>query len=158
MIFVTVGMHFQGFERLIKKMDEIASKIDEEVIMQVGSTSYKPKNAYYFDFKVFEQISELIKKARLTVCHGGAGTFIVAFELGTPVIAVPRLKKYNESVNDHQLELVNALAKAGKIIAVLDLDKLENVINNPFIKLSKKIKKNNNLVEALRDYINGLSH
>jgi len=29
-------MHKQGFERLIKKMDEIAGKIDEEIIMQIG--------------------------------------------------------------------------------------------------------------------------
>ena len=43
MIFVTVGMHTAGFERLVKKMDEIAGKIDEEVIMQIGGTSIPRK-------------------------------------------------------------------------------------------------------------------
>ena len=42
MIFVTVGTHDQGFKRLVKKMDEIAGQIDEEVVMQIGSTDYKP--------------------------------------------------------------------------------------------------------------------
>jgi len=40
MIFVTVGTHDQGFERLVKKMDEIAGQIDEEVVIQVGYTDY----------------------------------------------------------------------------------------------------------------------
>jgi UDP-N-acetylglucosamine transferase subunit ALG13 len=47
MIFVTVGTHYQGFDRLIRKMDEIAGKIEEDVIMQIGSTQYKPINAKY---------------------------------------------------------------------------------------------------------------
>ncbi|RKY56218.1 MAG: beta-1,4-galactosyltransferase, partial [Candidatus Neomarinimicrobiota bacterium] len=38
MIFVTVGSHYKGFERLVEKMDEIAGKIEEEVIMQIGYT------------------------------------------------------------------------------------------------------------------------
>jgi beta-1,4-N-acetylglucosaminyltransferase len=50
MIFVTVGLHYQGFDRLIMKMDALAGMIDEEVVMQIGSTKYKPENAKYFDF------------------------------------------------------------------------------------------------------------
>ena len=50
MIFVTTGTHSQGFDRLIQKMDEIAGKINEEVIMQIGSAKYKPKNAKFFNF------------------------------------------------------------------------------------------------------------
>ena len=31
-------------------MDEIAEKIEEKVIMQIGYTKYQPKNAEFFDF------------------------------------------------------------------------------------------------------------
>jgi UDP-N-acetylglucosamine transferase subunit ALG13 len=157
MIFVTVGMHSQGFDRLIKKMDEIAGKIDEEVVMQIGSAKYKPKNAKYFDFKDSQKIQELSHRARLVVCHGGAGTIIVALEQGVPVIAVPRLKRYYEVIDDHQLELVNALAKDGKIMVVYDIDKLERVLNSPFVNSPMKIKKDNRMVRALREYINELA-
>lgn len=158
MIFVTVGMHSQGFDRLIKKMDEIAGKIDEEVVMQIGSTKYKPKNAKCFDFiRDFQKIQDLNREAKVVVCHGGAGTLIVALDQGTPAIAVPRLKCYNEHINDHQLELVNALANDGKIMAVYEIDKLEKALNSPFVNSPMKIKKDDKIVVALREYIKKLT-
>lgn len=157
MIFVTVGMHTQGFDRLIKKMDEIAGKIDEEVIIQIGSTEYQPRNAKYFEFiEDFQEVQELNRKARVVVCHGGAGTIITALEQGTPVIAVPRLKRYGEHFNDHQFELVDALAEEGRIRAMYDVDELEdalhNVGKNPVHVGSEKIR----LVSALKKYIRKL--
>ena len=50
MIFATVGLHYMGFERLIRKMDELAGEIDEEVIIQTGHTKYQPRNAAFFAF------------------------------------------------------------------------------------------------------------
>lgn len=157
MIFVTVGMHSQGFDRLIKKMDEIAGKINEEVIMQVGSTAYKPKNAKYFVFKNFQKMQELVRETRVVVCHGGAGTIIAALDYEIPVIAVPRLKKYNEAIDDHQLELINALEKDGKITAVYDIEKLENTLTSPFVNSHTNMKKDDRLVRTLGEYINKLT-
>jgi UDP-N-acetylglucosamine transferase subunit ALG13 len=157
MIFVTVGSHTQGFERLVKKMDEIASLINEEVIIQIGSSKYKPKNAKYFDsINDFQKIQELNRKARVVVCHGGAGAIITALEQGTPVIAVPRLKRYNEHINDHQIELVDALVKIGKIIAVYDIEMLDRALNNPSINSLKETIKDDRLVNVLKDYISNL--
>jgi beta-1,4-N-acetylglucosaminyltransferase len=47
LIFVTVGSALKGvvFMRLITKMDEIAGKIEEEVVMQIGSVPYEPRHA-----------------------------------------------------------------------------------------------------------------
>ena len=53
MIFVTDGTHYQGFDRLITKMDEVAGKIDDEVAIQIGSSKYHPKNAKWFTFLRF---------------------------------------------------------------------------------------------------------
>ena len=50
MIFVTVGTHPGQFDRLIKRVDEIAPHIKEEIIIQRGFTRYAPKNTKYFDF------------------------------------------------------------------------------------------------------------
>ena len=155
MIFISVGSHNQGFERLIKKMDEIAGRLDEEIIIQIGYTDYKPKNSKYFDFiEDFQEIIKLNKKAKLIVCHGGAGTIFTALEHNTPVIAVPRLKKYHEHINDHQLELVNILAENKKIKAVYDIEKLESVINSSLKDSSKVFKKDDRLIKALREYVN----
>jgi UDP-N-acetylglucosamine transferase subunit ALG13 len=157
-IFVTVGTHSQGLDRLIKKMDEIAGKIDEEVVMQIGSTKYRPKNARYFDFiEDFEKIKELNRKARVVVCHGGAGTIITALDEGAPVIAVPRLKEHGEHINDHQLELVDALSNNGKILAVYDIDLLEETLSSPFVNSHKKSNGDSKIVRAMRNYLDGLN-
>ena len=42
MILVTVGTHPQGFDRLVRPMDELAALLEEEVIIQFGSSSYEP--------------------------------------------------------------------------------------------------------------------
>ena len=156
MIFVTIGTPSQGFPRLIKKMDEIAGKIDEKVIMQIGHEKYKPKNAEYFDFvENFDKIRELNQKARVVVCHGGIGAIITVLEQETPVIAVPRLKKYSEENDDHQLETVKALVKEGMIKAAYEVDELEEALKNINAK-SINIPKNNKLVSFLKSYINKL--
>ena len=156
MIFVITGMGWAQFDRLIKKMDEIAGMIDEEVVMQIGKTQYKPKNAKYFDFIDSDQVAEFTSKARIIVCHGGAGTIISALEEGKQVIAVPRLKRYNETLDDHQKELIEVLANAGKIKGVYDVENLMEALNSPFTTSSENKEINKSLVKALKEYINGL--
>jgi len=157
MIFVTVGMHYQGFERLIKKMDEIAGKIDEEVIMQVGSTKYKPNNAKYFDFvDDDERILEYFRQARIIVSHAGAGTLLNALYFGKPIIVVPRLKEFGEHVDDQQIELAEAISKMGWGIAVYDVDGFEDALSKVGGLGFPNVKKDKVLVDFLKEYIRGM--
>jgi len=144
-------MHTQGFERLIRKMDEIAGKTEEEVIIQIGHTKYTPQNAKYFEFITGEELKELCRKARVVVTHG-AMTIIDALEQGTPVIAVPRLKRYNEHINDHQLYFVQELERTGKIIAVYDANELEETIKTVGARPARFVREKR-LVEALKGYV-----
>lgn len=152
MIFVTVGMHSAGFDRLIKKMDEIAEKTDQQIIMQIGDTDYTPKNAEYFKFKNYEEIKGLINKARLVVCQG-AMTAIDSLILKTPVLIVPRSKEYKEVIDDHQLVFSKKLEKMGLVDVVGDINDLEKIIN---IKNQKEVKvliKNRSLIDKLKIYV-----
>lgn len=157
MILVTVGTHVRGFERLIKKMDDIAGNIDEEVIIQIGNTAYKPLHAKYFTFKNYQEMEQLFKEARVIICHGGAGTILLALKHGKTVISVPRLKEYNEVLVDHQLDLVYTLANEKRIIAVYNLDLLEKALNTDSKKLNLINGKNGqHLINFLKRYINTL--
>lgn len=156
MIFVTVGSHYEGFERLVKKMDEIAGSIAEEVVMQIGYTKYTPKNAECFDFiESYREIQELNRKARVVVSHGGAGAIITALEQGTPVIAVPRLKRYAEHTDDQQLDIVTAMAEEGKLIAAYDINELERAVKSADEEFIN-VKKDKRLVNYLKDYLKNL--
>jgi UDP-N-acetylglucosamine transferase subunit ALG13 len=150
MIFVTVGTCGQGFERLIKEMDIIAGKIEEEVIMQIGSSSYIPKNGKFFTYtNSDDEFADYIHKARLIVTHGGAGSILDALKAEKPVIIVPRLERYNEIIDDHQLELASEL-KDSRADVVLNINELERVIYS-YNSCEYKYESNNkNLVHFLK--------
>ena len=137
MIFVTVGTDTHQFDRLIIGIDELVKKgkIKEDVIAQIGNCEYTPKNFKYFKFKPYEEIEKLTEKSTTVISHGGAGSIMLALENKKPLIVVPRLKKYNEHVNDHQIEITEELEKQGKILAVYEINELDDKI--------KKIKKMN---------------
>ena len=155
MIFVTVGTNSWDFTRLIKEMDRIAGKIDEEVIMQISHIEYEPKNAKYFRFASNEEIEELYKNARVVVSHAGVGCIISALKHAKPNIVVPRRKEYGEHFDDHQLGIAKELEKEGKVKVVWDIEKLEEILNSANDD-SITVKKDRRLVAALRDYINNL--
>jgi len=144
-------MHTAGFERLIRKMDEVATTINEEIIMQIGHTKYTPRNAQYFQFTTAEELKALCQEARVVVTHG-AMTILDALEQGTPVVVVPRLKRYKEVIDDHQLDFARELEKEGKVIAVYDMEELEKALKKPDLK-PRELAKDRRLVNALKAYI-----
>jgi len=109
LIFVTVGNDFRPFDRLLKKMDEIASSLPEEVWMQRGYSNYCPRNTFSFDFVPMPVATEYLLKSRLVVSHAGIGTIILCKKFGVPLIILPRRKEFGEHMNDHQLEIAQAL-------------------------------------------------
>jgi beta-1,4-N-acetylglucosaminyltransferase len=151
MIFVTVGLHYQGFDRLIMKMDALAGMIDEEVVMQIGSTKYKPENAKYFDFvDNDEDILRLFKEARIIISHAGAGTLLNALNFRKPIIVVPRQKVFGEHVDDQQLELTKVLSEDGRVIPVYDIEDLEPALRNIGTANSACLGKSTDLVAFLK--------
>ena len=152
MIFVTVGTHPIGFERLVKEMDEIASKVSEEVIIQIGASKYIPKNAKYFAFADQHEIRELCRKARVVVTHGGVGTILDVLREGRPAVVVPRLKEYGEVIDDHQSYLVRELEKQGKVVGVYDVKQLEEALRIVDMK-PPPFARDERLVNSLKRYI-----
>jgi UDP-N-acetylglucosamine transferase subunit ALG13 len=115
---------------LLQKIDELVKKgrIKEKIIAQIGYSTYKPKNYKYFTFTSEEKILKLNKKARLIIAHAGAGSLITALQFRKPIIVVPRLKKFNEHVNDHQVQIAKAFEKEKKVLACYDIKDLEKLI------------------------------
>lgn len=147
MIFVTVGTHEQQFNRLIEYMDKWAVQHDEEVVIQSGYSTYKPKHCEFQKLYAYQEMMEFVNKARIVITHGGPSSFIMPLQIGKTPIVVPREKKFDEHVNDHQLTFSKAVAdRMGTIIVVEDLNELEGIISNYDEKVKKMesgIKSNN---------------
>ena len=126
MIFVTVGSQKFQFNRLLKAVDELQT--DEEIFAQIGYSDYKPQNYNYKDFLDREEFTAWQEKADIVITHGGTGAIIGAVKKGKKVIAVPRLKKYSEHVDDHQIQLVKQFKDLNLIYACMD-GELQNALN-----------------------------
>lgn len=151
LIFVTVGSHYQGFDRLIQKMDEIAGKTDEKVIMQIGNTKYKPVNAEYFEFEEYSKVQQLNRDARIVVSHAGVGSILTALEQKTPIVIIPRLKKFNEVMNDHQLEIAKSISENKNVIVLNKLESLDSCLKLDFNFVEEFNE--NKLVYSLKKYL-----
>ena len=105
MIFVTVGSQKFQFNRLLKKIDELVEDgtIKEKVFAQVGVSDYKPKYYEYVDFMTQEEFNNKIDKADVVITHAGTGVIVNSVKKCKKVIGVPRLSKYGEHVDDHQV-------------------------------------------------------
>lgn len=133
MIFVTVGTHEQPFNRLIKKVDELKRDgvIQEDVIMQTGFSTYEPKYCEWSKLIPYQQMIRNVEDARIVITHGGPASFIMPLQIGKVPIVVPRQHKFDEHVNDHQVEFArNVAERMGTIIPVEDIEKLEEVITD----------------------------
>lgn len=133
MIFVTVGTHEQPFNRLIKKVDDLVANgnIKEKVIVQTGFSTYIPKYCEVHKMMSFEEMQQALKDARIVITHGGPSSFIEALQFGKVPIVVPRQEKFNEHVNNHQVDFTKLIAKRmNNIIPVYDINDLGQTINN----------------------------
>lgn len=159
MIFVTVGTYLQGFERLIKEMDRIASKFDEEIIAQIGNSKYIPKNMEYFTFSDENKIkiNEYYEKSKIIISHAGAGTILNLFHYKKPLIIVPRLKKFNEIIDDHQIELAEKLKNQKNIFVVYDIKYLEDTIKKIDQFDYIEINQNKALINFLKNYLRNMN-
>jgi UDP-N-acetylglucosamine transferase subunit ALG13 len=129
-IFVTVGTFSTGFDRLLKEIDMLIEKrvIRENVIAQIGSSKYTPKNYEWFRFASKEVFGDTMKESKIVITHGGVGSITNALKFNKRTIVVPRRKEFGEVVNDHQLEITRELERQGKIIAVYDIQDLEKAL------------------------------
>ena len=95
-----------SFDRLFKKLDELYEKgvLTDSMFAQIGTSTYKPKHYEYKDFISQEEFLEKVKEADIVVSHGASGSIMKALNAGKKVIAVTRLAKYGEHINDHQIQ------------------------------------------------------
>ena len=155
MVLITVGTQKQEFNRMFELIRKSKELKKEELIVQRGYTKCNnSKRIKAFDFIPLEQMEEYISKADIIISHGGVGTIFSAIKRGKKVIAIPRLEKYGEHINDHQIEICEELEKEGYILYYKDgIDDLDKLINKLKTTQFKKYSSDNNYIDILRKEI-----
>ncbi len=159
MILVLLGTQDKPFERILKSVSRQIDKgnIKEKVVAQTGCTSFEHKKIKTFDFMPKEKLYELMDKARLIITHGGVGTITECISKGKKVIVVPRLKKYGEHTNDHQLQITKEFAMKKYVLPLYDTKNLSVVLEKA--KSFKPIKyqsNSENFKKKIKSYIDNI--
>lgn len=156
MIFVLLGTQNNSFKRLLVEIENLISNgiIKEEVIVQAGHTKYETNKMKVLDMISLEKLEQYEKEAELIITHGGVGSIITSIKKNKKVIAVPRLHKYGEHVNDHQMEIVELFNQKKYIIGIKDVSELKEAIKKSKDFVPEKYELNNKkMLNTIEEFI-----
>ena len=151
MIFVTVGTNEARFDRLLEALEGLPA--DAELFVQHGPSPIRPAGATCTDYVSFEEMAEKVSRAETVVTHAGVGSVLTALLNGTRPIVVPRLVRYGEAVDDHQLEFARRASEAGFVTLVEDTDTLVAAIARQQDSPPPPPRPDDKLVADLRDFL-----
>ena len=157
MIFVTLGTQDKSFKRLLDNINKEIENgtIKDKVIVQAGHTKYNSKNMEIFDLLDKENFDKYIKDCDLLITHGGVGSIITGLKNNKKVIACPRLAKYDEHINDHQLQIIDRFVESGYILSYHENDNLKEILKKAkTFKPNKYTSNTTKMIELIKNYIN----
>lgn len=156
MIFLVVGTQ-EPFDRLVQYVDEWSFKSGfNDIFAQVSNSKYKSKNFESVDFIPPLEFDIKFQQAELIIGHSGMGTIISALQHSKPIIVMPRLAKFREHRNDHQLATARSFEKLGLVKSVYCKDELFAALDDRhLLKPSKPIDESASkmLIDAVSEFI-----
>lgn len=154
MIFATCGTSAAQFRRMMAALEALPA---DQLHVQHGPEA-PPTCARAYDYLPFNRMVELIEQADVVVSHAGVGSIMCALRAGHVPIVFPRLKRYNETVDDHQAELAQALAERGNVIVAWTPEELVAAVGSCPPRGIGEVVLSDQLREAVHAAIHGEPH
>ncbi len=128
MIFVATGTQ-EPFDRLIQTIDRLAPSLNtDRVVAQVCGSRYTARHIECLDFLPPNKFDALFMEAELVVAHAGMGTILSALAKEKPLLIMPRLARFGEHRNDHQMATAKAFEKLRYVHVAYDEAQLEEML------------------------------
>ena len=156
MIFVTLGSQKFQFNRLLTELDKLVEekKICNDIFAQIGYSDYKPKNYEFKEFLDREQFAEIMERCEIVITHGGTGAIVGAVKRDKKVIAVPRLAKFGEHVDDHQLQIIDQFTDMNFIVGVKETNEIYEALEQlKTIEFKKYISNTENIIKSIEEFL-----
>lgn len=152
-VLVSLGTQKQQFTRILRLIENSEELKCAEILVQAGHTKYKSDRMNIIEFMNQEGFNIALNDADIVICHGGVGTIFSALKSGKKVLAVPRLAKYDEHVDDHQLEICRELQKEGYILYLNDSEIFDDKVRELLSTNFKKYVSDTSYLDILRKEI-----
>ena len=160
MIFVTLGTQKFQLNRLLIELDRLVEQklLNDDIYAQIGNSTYYPKYYSYSKLLSRDDYERMINECDLLITHAGVGTILQGLKLKKKIIVFPRLERFNEHVDDHQLQIARNFANKNYVLMCKDESDLEKMINES-INFTSKYQNNessNKIVDFIINYLSGL--
>jgi len=156
-LFVPLGTQKFPFNRLVKALNVLVENgtfTPQEIVMQ--SIIYEEKPLFsHVGIIPIETFNSYLDNAEIVITHSGVNSIISSMNRNKPLIIIPRLKKFGEHVDDHQIEIAELMEQKFNVLIAKDTTQLFTLITKAKHHTYKKYQSRNaELIEALRDKIN----
>ena len=151
MILVTCGSSGLPFDRLVGAVAGLGG--GEPLVVQHGPSTVRVAGARNVDFLPMDELTELVREARVVVCHAGVGSILLALGHGTQLVVVPRRARLGEAVDDHQVECARRFERAGLVELAEDSGQIQAAIAAARPGSVAPAARERPLVDELRCYV-----
>ena len=159
MIFVTVGTQFP-FDRLIEAVDKAVEmgRITDDVFAQTGDGTYRPRHFATGRSLEKDAFDACVRRATGMISHAGIGSMTMAMACDKPMLVMPRLRRYGEVVNDHQVAIARQFSQAGYVLFAADEQELlEKVVELPSFVPRRRRAQPQAVSRRVREFLNELT-
>lgn len=126
--FVSIGNCTQDFGRLLDEIKRVADQLPQPVVIQHGRSAFYSDTIKHFEFTDEAGFLKCLSECKVFISHAGGGSVFSAIKLGLKPVVVPRLHRFAEHVDDHQVAFAEELARQGKIVPVYDIAELAEAV------------------------------
>ena len=151
MILVATGASQFPFDRLLRAVDSLPR--EQRIVVQHGCSAVRPAGAECVDFVPMPELAALVREASAVVTHAGVGSILLCLTNERRPIVVPRLRRFGETVDDHQLESARRFAERGLVTLLEDPAGLPGAVAAAGDEHVAPFSGESRLVSELRDYL-----
>lgn len=159
MILVLLGTFPLPFERPLHELEKAINDglIKEEIIVQSGHTVFESQEMIFRPFIPLDELLSLYDRADLIISQAGTGSLIKGLRKNKKIIGIARLAKFGESVDDHQVELLNEFSSSGYIFPWHENDDFGKIYKQiAHFQPKQFISDNTKITEFLTNYIDSI--
>jgi UDP-N-acetylglucosamine transferase subunit ALG13 len=132
LILVTLGTHPAPMDRVVEAIDRLIEdgSIDTPVIVQAAAFRVRPRRAEAADVVPFDQLAGWARDAESIVTHAGPGSIMLALAAGRRPVVIPRMARFREHVDDHQVRFARWITEKLDLPLVEDVSQLGDAIRS----------------------------
>lgn len=160
-LVVSLGTDYHHFDRLVDWVEAFLKENPEVTCLFQHGFTRKPQGVEAVERMPRAELLEHYERAKVVLVQGGPGSILDAREVGVIPFAVPRLKEFDEVVDNHQVQFSKVMESRGETVIVKDATDLAEKLNSALahpetVHGSRRVSESDAASENLQDALENM--